>query len=640
MSISQPSREIYVIDVPESKELQGTFFYNFFVPDESVNETGGVPLNVLARQGSEIDSSFIQYSITRAPRFVQLSFIAPKLADVGNQVSDKLMRDNAFRTTGMQDGSLILRNIGKVVNEDDFASNNYVSVHFHDGDVDKKVHQLVSGSISQLSLSEDVDQNNSPYKLAQRLIPMLPKSISPHWLTQALTDPQNSYGGRFNAKKQETGAVKRGALRSYFQRLAAVGINTQINVKLLDELINKTIDDPTSTNAADIMHMHGYAKQVKQAVNQRFTTAVSESDYKTFVPFIDVKRHDTSPHAEKYAPQIVGYIIDKFEILSDGSTKVHSPIIIDSPYVTSTADFRVKFNANYCYTVRTVALLTMPAIDEDSGGLAMIKVLISSKPSNKIYVSTLKLRNPPPPADVNFVWNYETDKLMVTWAFPVTSERDVKQFQVFRRENIDHCFELQKVYNFDDSVVTFPNPEIADTALVERLTSPATWWIDDEFKKDVNFAKDKGMIYTICAVDAHAQTSNYSAQYRVWFDRFKNKLQKELISHAGAPKPYPNLYLEGDIFENTIRVSGPHTKRLKLFFNPEHYFLYDDNGRIQRTLSTNQSGGSYKLQFINLDNLKGHDLTINIDDRLSAQQRTIGYPTVQFGPKRKPQPSR
>jgi hypothetical protein len=653
MSISQPSREVYVIDVPEIKVFEAIYHYNFFVPDESVNETGGVPSHVLSRPGAEVDSHFVQYSITRVPRFVEFRWTKPKLADIGNLLSEQAHRENSFRTTGEQNGSLILSNIDKVVNEDDFASNHYSSVHFHDGEIDKKIHDLVSGSMVQQTLEEEHDHNNSHYKAAQRFVPLLPSHIRPHFIFQALTFPYYAYGAQFYAPSAASaGFGVRGGffnrlygarvLYSYFQRLRHVTVNTQINTKLMHDLVNKAIKDPTSPHASDLVNMHHYSKQAKHATNQRFTPAVSEQDFKTFVPFVHVRQHGTSAHIEKYGSEIVGYIIDKFEVLTDGTTRAHPPIVIDSAHANITADFQVKFNANYCYTIRTIALLTMPAIDDDSGQVATIKVLVSSKPSNKVYVSTLKLDAPPPPGDINFVWNYETNPdtnkpfgLVVDWAFPVTSERDVKQFQVFRREKVDHCFELQKAYIFDDSVVPFPSAETPDAALVERLTSPVAFWPDNEFDWEINNTRDKGLIYAICAVDAHGLTSNYSAQYRVWFDRFKNKLQKELVSHAGAPKPYPNMYLEANLFQNTIRVAGPHSKRMKVYFNPEYYYLYDDHQRYVKVLQTKQTGGAYKLQFLNIDNLKTHDLDIVIDDNTLMTSRRLAYPTIRFGPKRR-----
>jgi len=649
MSTSQPSKEIYVVDVPEIKQLTAEYHYNFFVPDESINDSGGVPSNVLARPGAEVDAHFIQYSITRVPRFVEFKWSKPKLADIGNQLSEQARRENSFRTTGEQNGSLIFENIDKIVNEDDFSSNHYASVHFHDGEIDNKIHELVSGSMVQQTMAEDHDHGASFYQAAQRLIPLLPKHIDPHFITRGFASTGRGYGGRFyktasnfsgrgikggHFKVQDSPGGDMKVLSNHFENLKRVSTNTQINTKFMHDLVDRTIKDPAAPQAHDMVNMHQYSKQAKQAANQRFNPALSENDFKSFVSFIKVKKHGTSPHVEKYGAEIVGYIIDKFEVLPNGTTKAHAPIIVDSPHVCVTADFQVKFNATYCYTIRTIAMLTMPAIEEDSGEVATIKVLVSSKPSNKVYVSTLKLDAPPPPADINFVWNYETNKLLVTWAFPVTSERTVKQFQVFRREHIDHSFELQKVYNFDDSAVPFQPTELPDGTLVERLTTPATFWTDDDFDWEINTSEEKGLIYTVCAIDAHQLTSNYGAQYKVWFDRFENRLKKTLVSHSGAPKPYPNLYLEAHLFQNTINVAGNHSKRLKLYFNPEYYYLTDDKNRFVKVLQTKQTGGGYRLQFINIDNLKSADIDITIDDRTTATSRKMAYPTVRFGPKR------
>jgi hypothetical protein len=657
MSISQPSHEIYVIDIPEIKQFTALYNYNFFVPDESVNATGGVPANILARPGSEINSDFIQYSVTRAPRFVQFSWTIPHIADVGNQVTEQSLRDAAFKTTGAQNGSLILDNVTKIVNEDSFANNNYTSINFHDGQIDDKVHTLVSGTLLLQTMQQENDGNNSSYKSAQRLIPLLPSAVQPHFVLQAMTSPGQAYGAQFyvppatsEAKGPKPGfAAASNSSRvtsDYFQRLKRVKINTQINNKFISDLVNRTMTDPTAPSAGDLVNMHQYSSQAQHATNARFSPAVSESDYKSFVPFISVMQYGTNSHAQKYGAEIVGYVIDKFEILTDGTTQACSPIVVDSPSAATTADFQVKFNANYCYCARTIAQITMPAINDDDGTVAIVKFLVSSKPSNNVYVSTLKLDAPPPPGDINFIWNYEVDPdtsepigLMVVWAFPVTSERDIKQFQVFRRENTQTCFELQKVYDFDDSVVPFPSAENPDPSLVEVLNSPAAYWRDDDFDSTVNTSEKKGLIYSVCAIDAHGLTSNYSAQYRVWFDPFQNKLQKKLVSHAGAPKPYPNLYLEGDLFVNTIQVQGPNSTHMRLYFNPEYYYLYDDRNRYTRVLQTVQTGGSYKLQFLNVDNLKTQDLDITIDDQTMITSNPISSPTVTFGKQRKPQKS-
>lgn len=646
MTISQPSKLVYAIDIPQVTELAATFTYNFFTPDECTNDSGGVPVTALARPAATIDASFIQWSLTRVPREVNFTFRVPKVADPGNTVSAQTQRDNANSTTGAQNGSLIADNLNKVIDEDFLASHGYVSVSFHDGEIDSKVHYLVSGTLATQTLESEHADDNSHYKASQQLLKALPSTVSPHFVTRALTQPDLGFGAQFYSPKSSSGgrvasptghpkATQTRFTSAYFDRLKKVVTNVQLNSKLMQDMVNGAIVDPTSPFAGDVVSLHQYAKQAKQSANQRFSAGISANDYKTYVPFISAQKQSTSVHHSKYTAQIVGYIIDKFEVLADGSLSAAPPIVLDSPTVSSTADFQVKFHANYCYAIRTVALLTLPAIDDSNNDVATVQVLISSKPSNRVYVSTTKLDAPPPPGDVDLVWNYETNQLLLQWAFPVWSQRDIKQFQVFRRTSVDHPFQLQKVYNFDDSAVVFPSAEQPDPTLVEYLTSPCQYYVDEDFDWQTQITANKGFIYSIACIDAHGLTSTLSAQYRVWFDPFKNALQKEHVSHLGAPKPYPNLYLDGDVFVDTIKVSGDRSKRVKLYFNPEYYYLIDDQNKTEQVVATQQTGGSYRLQFINLDNGKASTVDISINDQLTVATTVLSTPQVTLGPKRK-----
>ncbi len=667
MSVSLPSREIYAVDVPEIQKFQGTFNYNFFTPDESVSETGGVPTKILQRKADEIDATFIQYSVTRAPRSVTFSWKLPKLVDPGNQVTDLQQRNNVFKTNS-QNGSLIADNIDKVVTEDRFATDNYVAVNFHDAEIDDKIHYFVSGSYALHTLEQGVDTNVSHYKAAQQLSALTPKHIKPHFLFKAMTISSKAHGSRFFDSNGQR------IFDSYFRRLKNVAINAQVNSKLFHDITNRTIRDPHSPFTTDLSNMHKYTKALQHQVVQRSSVSVSEEDFKTFVPFIDIKVRGTALQHDQQGPEIVGYIIDRTELSPDGSSRNLSPIIIDNPNVNFTADFQIKYNAKYVYAIRTVAQFTMPAIDADTNDVAMLKILVSSKPSNLVFIDTIETVAPPAPTDLNFTWNYERvnpatqehdqlsglplpgtgvpGSLLIHWAFPPNSQRDIKKFQVFRRRDLDHPFELIKMYDFDDSLVKFENGENPDPTLIEHLTSPCLFFYDDDFQVGLhNFHEDQQthrgshdrspfsstFIYAIAAIDAHGFTSNFSAQYEVWFDPFKNQLQKKLVSHTGAPKPYPNLYLEADTFVDTIRVSGPGSKQLKLYFNPEYYYLYDDEERMQRVIATKQTGGSYTLQFINTDSQKSATTSITINDQIRLATKTMSFPEVRFGSRRRSQ---
>jgi hypothetical protein len=626
MTVSRPSREIYSVDVPEVRDFAATFHYNFFVTDESVNDTGGVPDKILFRESDKIDGEYIQYATTRAPRFVAFMFTPVRLSDVGREVTDVDVRNNVFDRTDTS-SNLISDNLDKIVTEDQFASFDFISVQFHDGEIDDKVFYLVSSSFQQHALEEEHDQDVSYVKAANTLSSLVPKNIKPQFLTRAMAQPKNASGAQFYSNTNEqsnSSATKARNVRNivtksqnqvvkadtFYKRLKSFSIHAQINGKLFHDVVGRTINDPQSPYGVDLHSLHEYSKQVTNSSKQRFSLLINDNDYKTLVPYVDLKVRRTAQYTDRRGADLVGYLIDKTEITRDGETIQHPPIVIENSRVASSADFHVKYDSTYSYSIRTIARFIVPAIDDNTGDLATIQVLVSSKPSSKVYVKTTETVPPPPPADVNFTWDYENEKLLIHWAFPPNSQRDIKKFQVFRRDNVDQPYQLLKMYDFDDSVVKVSDNETPNPSLIEYLKSPSTTFIDDDFTKQSRF------IYAIADLDAHGMSSNYSAQFELSFDVFKNKLVKKLISHAGAPKPYPNLYLESDTFVDTIRVNGPHSKRMKLYFNPEFYHLYDDNEKIIRVLATKQLMGEYKLQFINIDNQKSQTLTIQIDDKI------------------------
>lgn len=627
MSISQPSREVYVVDVPTPRNFSAEFKYNFFVTDESSVDSGGIPSAVLVRPAAELDAAFVQYASTRVPRFVVINFSLSHLSDVGNSVSDISVRKNVF-SSGAQNGSLIRDNYDKVVTEDLFAADSYVAVGFHDGEIQDKVYALVSGSYRLATLDNPTGDQESSHKMAMRVNAATPSHIKPHFLSKA-TKNTNANGLKlFDGDDEITD--------QYFDELGKVVTNVQINSKFFDDIIKRAIIAPENLLASDTQPLQNYSKKMQGLALGRYTGPISENDYKTLVPYIDVRVLKIAPQHTPEA-EIVGYVIDKMEIQSDGSTQAFPPIIVDNPKSSQTVDLRVKYGSTYSYAVRTIAQFTLTAVDADYGDVATIKVLVSSRPSHKVYVETTEDIAPPPPSDLNFTWDYERinpstaehdpttgqalpgtgtpGSLLVHWTFPPNSQRDIKKFQVFRRRSINEPFELIKMFDFDDADIKYPNLELPDPRLVETLSSPCSFLFDDDFERNSRF------IYSLAAIDAHGFTSNYSAQFEVWFDIFKNRLEKRLISHAGAPKPYPNLYLEQELFTDTIRVAGSNSRRCKIYFNPEFYTLYDDDGRVIPVIASKQRGGSYRLQFINLENQKSAIVNINIDDRTAPLRR-------------------
>jgi hypothetical protein len=627
MSVSLPSKEIYTVDVPEVKNFKATFHYNFFTPDEQVKESSGIPQLELQRIADDsVDAFNSQYLTTRVPRYVAFSWNKPRLQAPGGQLIESDVRKHSQRPPTLP--RLIADNLDKIVDEDHFSSYNYLAVTFHDGSIDDKVYNFVSGSYEQLTLETPKDPGLSVHKASLALQRQVPSRINPHFISRAMIQPHSAFGARhYDAAGGVTMHTIPGAqvlYRQYFNRLKHVYLHSQINSKLFHDVTNRVIKDPHSTFPLDAGSLHFVSRKLGNSVKKRLNLTINDEEFKVIVPYVNLRVDPTSHHVQRMNAELVGFIIDKYEIADDGSVKQLQPIIVEHPEVHRALDVAVKYNQQYSYTIRTIALFHLPAIDHDTGDIATIQVLVSSKPSNKVDIKIVDDTAPPPPSDINFVWNYETEKLMMHWAFPPNSQRDVKRFQVFRRVTTDQPFELLKEYDFDDSAVRADDHERPEPHLVEHLTSPCRFYVDDDFTKSSKY------IYTVCCIDAHGLTSCYGAQFQLSFDVFKNQLVKSLISHAGAPKPYPNLYLEGEGFVNVARVSGPHSKTLRLFFNPEYYILEDDQERAHRILSTKQTHGSYVFQFINADNQKSQKLTVAIDDRVRAAQPKLTFPKFVF----------
>lgn len=632
MSVSKPSVMVYSVDVPEPKNLSATFQYNYFTQDESITDTGAIPAKFLKRRADEVDTTFIQYATTRTPRLVKLEFSPVTLSSnvVGKRVQSR------------QGSTLISDNFDKIVTEDRFAAGDFAGVTFHDSQIDDKMFSFVSASYAIRGTFDDSDPDVNPYTAASTLSSVTSKGISKDFLVAAMTQPTKNSNVRFHKANGER------IFEHYFNSLKNVSANAQISTRHFYDIVNRSLKDPNSQFGQDLQAIREVARTSTLAATKR-SKSVNENSFKTFVPFVSAAVKPANGPVNE-PPEIVGYVIDKVEIFENGSTRLLDPIIIESSIITSTADFRVKYNAKYAYSVRAIVQFTLTAIESESGEIASLKVLVSSKPSNVSFVQTIETVAPPPPVDLNFTWDYErvnpttaqfdvysgqplpgtgvAGSLMIHWTFPPNPQRDIKRFQVFRRKTVNEPFELIKIYDFDDSAIRYNSGESPTPSLIEYGTSPTSFMFDDDFyvgtsvghdnlsQGDNEHAWSSTFIYAVCAVDAHGYSSNYSAQFEVWFDPFKNKLQKKLVSHSGAPKPYPNLYLERDAFVDTMRVSGEFSKRARLYFHPQYYALQDAAGNLEKMVATKSDGASYRLQVINTDNQKSATVTINVDDRL------------------------
>jgi hypothetical protein len=302
----------------------------------------------------------------------------------------------------------------------------------------------------------------------------------------------------------------------------------------------------------------------------------------------------------------IGYIIEKREVKSDGTVESYSPICIENAFVGTTYDGQIRYGSIYYYRIRAAYLVEVRATDENTKQNLLVSFLVGSKFSAEKKIVTVENVPPPPPADFNLAWDYGEKALRCTWNLPTNPQQDIKYIQLFRRKSIADPFQLIKMWDFNDTHTRVNLSEYPLPELVERTPNFVGIYLDHEFGKDSNY------IYAVASVDAHGLCSNYSLQFQVGFDKFENRLIKKLVSISGAPKQYPNAYLNADTFVDTIKDSGH--RNIQIVFNPDHLNLFTSQGSDLKFLKTSRVDGKYRFQMINVDLQAQQSIDITLQD--------------------------
>ena len=588
---SYPSRLVYSADVPEVTNLTSDFIYNFFTTDESTRDSNVLQdLRIKLRIDSDLIASsnntrksynYTDVELTenrdKFPRYVKVSFKKPEKIQMS-------IYNNAVVST----------NNSKITNEENFSGNYYTSLQFNNSSLEKA---------TSVKHSSNFSSNTSIVQEAEPVNPDSPPPLSNQPLIKGTIFRNNG------------GALIK---NSYLEGLKKLSTSTQISNNVIDSLVIDAAGNPLTLNQQSFQTLLPNAAKAGNLL--------PPYEFKTKVDYYEViTADDNIAGVSDSTVRLVGYVIEKSEIFPDGSTTKKETIIIENPSKTSFVDFNVRYGTLYSYSVRSVIDVQYSAVNNANYNTSTVKSLIASRPVVTVVETTENI-GPPPPTELKFMWNYDrinpltmqydsitnapypnTGKygsLFLYWTFPINSQLDIKYFQVFRRKSVNEPFELIKMYDFNDAVIKFPllEDEI-NPALIEKTASPKKSYYDDEFMKDSEY------IYALACVDAHGLTSNYSEQFRIKFDSYKNKIVTNAISIAGAPKQYPNLYLAEDMFIDSMKTSNKKT--VHAYFTPDCYEVQGTNNKVKLFKSEIEST-KYKINFINIDNQDNVALDIKI----------------------------
>ena len=555
MTTTFPSKKVTVADIKDTEELIGKFVYNFFCVDEDINDSG---LTVTSEDLVNL----------KVPRYIKLEW--PAIDNNSLQIS-------------------LENNVDKINFEDkNFNFGPFSKMHFNFTEKNNQLNNLIyrafytiAGDDLGISFSEN----------ARNLNELTNQNILPETIQNAIMD-LNGVGLYFGDTKKEPEAT--------------TSLNLILNDKNIFDLASHNIIENVLSPPNTKEKIDNLLNNQRNSITEHDSNLISLSEYK-FTVSNQLSFTPTEIRISETEIQYVGYIIEKEEIMND------SFITKETNYVNGSnknnfIDTKIKYGTKYRYKIRSVAKISTFGRISNTDGVGKIEFLLASNPIFSNDIETKEYISPPTIADFQLRWDYNISKLILTWALPPTnSQRDIKYFQIFRRENIKKAFELIQLYNFNDSLNPITISEMpSDPLLIKTSNDPICFFIDSEFTKESKF------IYAICTIDAHGFSSNYSIQFEVFFNKTKNKLEKKLISISGAPKIYPNAFLNTDTFVDTIKNEG-HSN-VEIVFSPEYLKITNRNNNDLKILKTERND-TYQLQLINLDLQSQETITINLTDR-------------------------
>ena len=574
---SIPSKNAAILDVPDVESFSAKFVYNYWTKDEFENGLGSSQAALKQLPSESFDASFVEKT-RRLPRLVKLVWKPVVLnPDIRPRVS-------------------IQANLGKLHSEETFTNADYTTLELQDSGLDLKLKFFADQLAKQLPEFETTQSANELIALLNR---NTSDQVSASFLAEIISDLSRQ-GVLFQSKGQASDSI--------LGRIKEVALSTRVSNRLLVPMITSARTDSVGV-FADELGASEFLKKMQQiqdiAVASANSNIFSPNDFEFEVlSYVGVRPLDTNGHQP--VAQSIGYIIEKREVKSDGTEQVYDPIVVEDPRISVTYDGKIRYGSSYFYKIRAAFLVEARSTEESTSQNLLVSFLVGSKLTAEVEVQTVEMVPPPPPADFNLAWDFGERALRCTWNLPPNSQQDIKYIQLFRRRSISDPFQLIKMWDFNDTNTIVPLAEYPLPELVVKTPSFVGVFLDREFGKESNY------IYAVAAVDAHGLTSNYSMQLQVSFDKFANKLVKKLISISGAPKQYPNAYLNADTFVDTMKDSGHTTMRV--VFNPEYLKLVKGDGTDLGLLKTDRQNGLYRIQLINIDLQSQQTVDVTIED--------------------------
>ena len=598
MSLSFPSKPVHIFDSPEVADVKAKFVYNFFTPDESIDESGFTQVDgsLPARFRNKTSPDFSNIR-ARIPRLVEISI---KFADDKARMTDRDVARYSFTPPTMKELKYWLSK-GMIITETNATSDVYSAFTIGNSLISEEVQNLMN-----MKLNRFVTDGDSPASALDKL--NRTTNVDPDTLSLMLPPELNNSP---DGKKQTNFAKQSGDINK-------VRSSMQINSTFAPMMFRRSVERGTSLLDSTVNSNFTLAasrlRDLDKPIGHIDPTEIDELQFD--IPYISASRISNAPDFSSLSEAaVVGVLINKTRIFK-GKRYPMPPVVVTGQRPKLAFDSKVAYGQTYEYSVRTLSMFLVPVITPD-GETYRYQFLVASKPSQPVQIEATENEKPLPPSDVRYSYDYKDGSLNIFWAPPTNPQRDVKYYQIFRRKSTLEPFELIAHIDFDDSLIRAEPSEYVDPSLVLSYPDPTYFFVDHEFSKETKF------IYAIASVDARQLSSGYSTQTRIAFNSSKNRIDRKLVCFSGAPKQYPNWTLQENFFIDAMKDSS-HAKT-SIYFDPEAYTLIGGNGESIPAFFTNSIDplAKYVFQFINTDRLLEQRFEVKIDDGYWAQEKSF-----------------
>lgn len=630
---SLPSTPAVVVDVPNPESLSAEFVYNFFDPAELQQ-----PTNSTTQNNVDVEK------LRLLPRYVALNW------SVVNQTNLNPTDSEPLRLS-------IASNRHKIVSENDIVvSKLFVDYSQQELDFVSGTRAILSRLNSELlTLGRTMTTPGSVKQTLQDAVAGL-YSATPEPVDQTFISKYLSYGSSevMVGSARLNSPVLNASLNGVYEN-EDLGVSVALSSTVAGSVLSSLYcADPLSNkdaSAADQIVETLDMQQSVATIRPRFNMSqygLGAAIEDKIISFVQLD--DTVPSEAGMPPlsfSSAGYVIEK-RVATPGTTDQPNPTLalgapelffVEDPSITQFYDGDVAYNQTYYYSVKAVTAFRVVMTDRATDQNFAAVFMIASEPARK-FVQCVDIEPPPPPTDFFVSLDTASNKPILTWNFPVDTRRSVKYFQVFRRKNrgqfrpVQLPFEMVAMYDFNDlanaqgvvydklydqryfkfllpgtenamaksSIIDLHSPVLGNSS--QMITSTA--WIDHEYNPLDYY------IYAVVAVDAHGQSSCYSNQIGISFNRQRNTIERVDISPPGAPKTYPNLLIDKQVFVDTIKNEG--YSQMTVVLNPDFLELKNIRGDDLSLIKTRESGSEYVIKLINLDLQKDQTVKFKVLD--------------------------